>query len=106
MQQAIEKIVRQEYEKIVIDEIIDIYNGKYKDYVEYRKAKGNYCDFLISPDTFYYLFEKSIYNTIKEKRDSAYDELQIPNKGWCAKLRLKGEIAAYNDVLSLMESKR
>ena len=106
MQDAINKIIKQEQEKNILDEMINIYNGKYKDYVEYRKAKGNYCDFLISPDTFYYLLEKSIYNIIKEKRDSAYDELQIPNKGWCAKTRLKGEIAAYNDVLSLMEDKR
>ena len=49
---------------------------------------------------------KELYETIKQKRDNAYDELQISNKGWCAKLRLKGEIAAYNDVLSLIEKSK
>ena len=47
---------------------------------------------------------KELYETIKQKRDNAYDDLQRSNKGWCANLRLKGEIAAYNDVLSLIES--
>lgn len=105
MQDAINKIIKQEQEKNILDEMINIYNGKYKDYVEYREAKGNYCDFLISPDTFYYLLEKSVYNIIKEKRDSAETNL-IYAKGYPIELGIKGEISAYNDVLSLMESKR
>ena len=43
---------------------------------------------------------------IYKRETNAYDDLQRSNKGWCAKLRLKGEIAAYNDVLSLIEKSK
>ena len=106
MQDAINKIIKQEQEKNILDEMINIYNGKYKDYVEYREAKGNYCDFLISPDTFYYLLEKSVYNIIKEKRDSAERESECYKNSLYEYQEVKGEISAYNDVLSLIEGKR
>ena len=49
---------------------------------------------------------KKLYNLIKQKRDNAKLDLEINH----AKITLKeyhglfGQIAAYNDVLSLMES--
>ena len=47
-------------------------------------------------------FFTKLYNTIKEKRDNA--QLDYDKTDSYDSLVLKGQIAAYNDVLSLMES--
>lgn len=46
----------------------------------------------------------ALYETIKQKRDSALEDLNVSGLNLMSNLRLKGEIEAYNDVLTLIEN--